>query len=174
MADKNARFNVRGYYLMNGVKSSHDGRVMLYPDGRLLGIIDTHNSDGSSNTRLFLGVYEPQDFSIKFMKVPRPNSGFVPVIYSLTSERLHSGETPDGGYRGFWHDLGHIPLFPEIRDAVSGEEIRITPRLERMKIRNLTGYFDDSCVERYEQCGARLGQRGFLGFQRCPEVSRVR
>jgi len=174
MDNENIRFNLNGYYLNLAGKSPHSGKVIMYPDRKLLGVIDTHYFDGSHDTRLLLGVYNAVESSVKFMKIPQPGTGFVPVFYSLTSETLSSGEVPSGNYRGFWFDVGNLPLFPVLFEAVSRRQIKITPELEKFTGSDLeVMYFNNTNVPKLEQEAFRLRQKGFLGFERCPELSEV-
>lgn len=166
MVNENIRFNIDGYYLLDGTKLLHRGTVTLLPDRKLLGVIDSYNDMGTSDTRLFLGVYGPPH--IQFIKFPLIGSGIFPVIYSLTSETLRHENIPQGVYRGFWLNLAEISLPEVIYHAVSGGRIRIARELERMHVDELRGYyFHDELVDEYEDCAECLDQRGFLGFQRC-------
>ena len=163
-------FDINGYYLLDGRKSKHDGKVSLYPDGKLLGGIYTHNSDGSKYTRLLVGLYDREASSVQFLKVPFPGQRLVPVLYSLTSETLSDGRFPIGDYRGFWLDIP-IPMIMPIANAVSGGEVRVTRELILLPASELREtYFNDELAERIEELGARFRNKGALGFQRCSSL----
>lgn len=160
---KIANYGVNGSYIFEGRKGVQRGEVDFYDDGKLLGKIgdEDFNYPGISKN-IFFGLYVPDRSLISFVKFPL-DERLMPVMWSLTSESMHSESKPHGWYSGFWEFLHFreqdLPFeeFQNISDDLTKFENASVGLLNSL-------FFNDLNLDSLQERGSAKSQKGRLEF----------
>lgn len=160
----NLEYKVSGHYFQEMKKGFYKGRISLFPDGKIVGLLEDEDYKDQGK-KFVLGFYK-KDFieNIYFIKTPRlDNSIKMILIYSLTKENLNSNNF-DGTYKGFY--IGIEPYFkgisskalgiPEMSDTLRSifqqkSEKKTLKKLEDLDFLPITlRYFNEEILDRLD------------------------
>ncbi len=74
-------YDVRGSYFVKGQKIEQEGKFVFYSDGKIIGRID--DLSPSRISKLVLGCYDFEEGDIRFMEIPRLESGLPALLKEL-------------------------------------------------------------------------------------------
>lgn len=156
--------NVSGYYIEKAKIINQTGKLVYYPDGKIIGVIRDCNGVNTDNKSL-LGSYQSSDFSVTLIEIPAIKLNTTPRIYSLTSQNFRNNQIPMGSYLGFWYNVIGFPIDESIKDAITGNRIALNPGLEDVPIKLFRQiWFAERILKKVETKGHRLNQRSRLKF----------
>lgn len=102
-------YKISGYHFQNRKKVFYEGKISLFPDGKIVGLSkdEDYNYEGK---KFVFGFYKKEFITnLYFIRTSQLNESIKKMtLYSLTKENFNS-ESFEGTYKGFW--IGVEPYF---------------------------------------------------------------
>ncbi|MDO8516735.1 MAG: hypothetical protein Q7S33_01295 [Nanoarchaeota archaeon] len=115
MVKEIGKYNLEGYYLLNGQRGEQRGNIIQYSDGKVIGdIYDLNSGDINPTQQLALGFYSADEQVFDFLKIAKFSQSIYPVMWYLTKQNDFNKKDLSGQYGGKWGLIGDLEAIVRI------------------------------------------------------------